>query len=159
MRNVMPILLVSFLGCSIVCAAKEHHAPLPAKLLAAKTIYIENHGPAKIADRAYDELQKWGRWKIVDSTGAADIVLQLSGERGEATSGQTSSYDYKTNTWHHGTVTEASSGHTHISIIDPKAGETLYSDTRSAGYKSATRKMLQDLRNRIEEQEKTSAPR
>jgi len=58
MKKVIPILLVSFLGCAAVCGAKERHAPLPTKLLAAKTIYIENHGEAKIADRAYDELQK-----------------------------------------------------------------------------------------------------
>ena len=46
--------------------AKENHAPLPAGVMAAKTVYIDNKtGEAAITDRAYDAISKWGRFKIV----------------------------------------------------------------------------------------------
>jgi len=41
--------------------AKDNHAPLPASVMAAKTVYIDNQtSEAAITDRAYDALTKWG---------------------------------------------------------------------------------------------------
>jgi hypothetical protein len=56
--------------------AKENHAPLPAGVMAAKTVYIDNKtGEAAITDRAYDAISKWGRFKIVKQAKDADLVL------------------------------------------------------------------------------------
>jgi hypothetical protein len=59
--------------------AKDNHAPLPAGVMAAKTVYIDNQtGEAAITDRAYDALTKWGRFKILKDAKDADLVLQFT---------------------------------------------------------------------------------
>jgi hypothetical protein len=60
--------------------AKGHrHAPLPAKVLTAKTVYLDNKTGYEIfADRAYDEFAKWGRFRVVQSAKDADLVVLLS---------------------------------------------------------------------------------
>ena len=150
--------------------AKEHkHAPLSSKALTARTVYLDNKtGYEKFADRAYDELQKWGRFQVVDSVGKADLVLLLSASvynGGYITSGSSQ---------HHGTVddngnvdiygtsestsTPVSVGYTHLYVIDPQTGEALWSDTKRwgsliTGYHSATRSLVKELRERIENSE------
>ena len=55
------------------------HAPLPAKLLAAKSIYIQNDsGQADLADKSYTELKTWGRYQIVDAKDKAIVILVFS---------------------------------------------------------------------------------
>jgi hypothetical protein len=68
------------LAMSTAAFAKGHkHTPLPAKVLSAKTVYLENKtGYEKFSDRAYDELEKWGRFRVVDSVKDADLVFLLS---------------------------------------------------------------------------------
>jgi hypothetical protein len=59
--------------------AKDKHAPLPASVIAAKTVYIDNQtGDAEITDRAYDALSKWGRFKILKDAKVADLVLRFT---------------------------------------------------------------------------------
>jgi hypothetical protein len=59
--------------------AKEKLAPLPASVMAAKTVYIDNQtGDAAITDRAYDALSKWGRFKILKDAKAADLILRFT---------------------------------------------------------------------------------
>jgi hypothetical protein len=59
--------------------AKDKHAPLPASVMAAKTVYIENQtGHPEITDRAYDALSKWGRFKILKDAKDADLILRLT---------------------------------------------------------------------------------
>jgi len=141
------------------CLAKEKHAPLPAKVLSAKSVYIENHGVARVADQAYEELTKWGRWEIVQDRVKADLVLVLSAEKAQSTTGQTQTYDpnAKTGTmttggWKYGTTTSTAPGSVHLEIVESKTGETLYADTERA-----TRGTITELRKRIEEQEKVSS--
>jgi hypothetical protein len=59
--------------------AKDKYAPLPASVIAAKTVYIDNQtGHPEISDRAYDALTKWGRFKIVKDAKDADLVLRFT---------------------------------------------------------------------------------
>jgi len=94
------------------CSANTKHAPLPEKLLKAKTVYIDNHGSAKLRDQAYEELKKWGRFSIVEKRDGADIVLVLASEPGRSTTGTTSTYHPSTDggygQWSHGTVNTSS---------------------------------------------------
>ena len=53
---------------AVPCAARKERAPLQPQILAAKTVYIENHGNAKLKDKAYEEFRKWGRWEIVEGS-------------------------------------------------------------------------------------------
>src|SRR5277367_4966873 len=61
--------------------AKDKLAPLPASVIAAKTVYIDNQtGHAEIADRAYDALSKWGRFKILKDAKDADLVFRFTAD-------------------------------------------------------------------------------
>src|ERR1700730_13244984 len=61
--------------------AKDQHAPLPASVIAAKTVYIDNQtGHAEITDRAYDALSKWGRFKILTNAKDDDLVLRFTAD-------------------------------------------------------------------------------
>ena len=153
---VFVILLAALLGKP--CSAKKEHAPLNPKVIAAKSVYIENHGNAKVADKAYEELKKWGRWEIVQDRTKADLVFALSSEEGHASSGTTQTYDpnMKTGTmttggWKYGTVNESTSGSVHMELLDPKSGDSLYADT---GTKLS--RVIRELQKRVEAVGKSS---
>jgi hypothetical protein len=136
------------------------HAPLPPALLAAKTMNIDNaSGDAKLADRCYDELSKWGRFKVVSDPKQADVIFQIgthvrtAGYSGHATTnqiGDTSDTDIS--------FRQNSIAYTTVSVVAGD-GQILWSDTRRwgtllTGFRSATRSVIKELRSRIEEQEK-----
>ncbi len=141
--------------------------PLSPKILAAKTAFIDNQsGYAKIGDRAYDELRKWGRFQIVQDRKKADLVILLSaGEYigGYVTSGgtQTGTVDESGNVQLSNSptyTTPVRKGHTFLTVIDPATGESLWSDSKAwgnlyTGFHSATKGLVKELRKRIEEQE------
>jgi len=160
------VLLLMALSAAVY-GRERKHAPLPSKVMTAKTVYIDNRtGYERFSDRAYDELQKWGRFRVVDSARDADLVFLLSAtvyEGGYVSSGSSQQHgrvdDY-------GNVdisgsSESSSypvrvGVTHLYVIDPGSGENLWSDTKRwgnlfTGFRSATRSLIKELRERIEE--------
>jgi hypothetical protein len=72
------IINLNFITC-IAGLAGTKHAPLPEQILEAKTVYIDNRsGLAYIGDRAFDEMSKWGRFKIIKSAKDADVVILFS---------------------------------------------------------------------------------
>ena len=158
----MKLLVVMLALTSVAWADK--HAPLPDAVLQAKTIYLENQsGYAYIADRAYDELMKWGRYKIVTSKKEADLILLFGSSEYQGPSTTTGTVvmndSYGNNKPTTGTVvsntTSSQEGVTHITVLDAKSGESLWRDSRQWGaYRSATRGLVKDLRKRVEEQEK-----
>ncbi len=145
--------------------AKHEKMPLPPGVMTAKTIYIDNRsGVADLGDKAYDELRKWGRFQIVDSAEKADLVLLLSAK--SYVSGYSSGSYHNTNasvdsngnvtaqTYGNGSTSAVYSGTTYITIVDPKGGASLWSDARAWGrWKSATRGLVKELRERMETQE------
>jgi hypothetical protein len=150
LRFIAPLLWASV-------AFAGQHAPLPLALMSAKTLYIENNsGEAKLADRCYDELSKWGRFKIVSDPKQADVIFQIGthvrtyGYSGRSTTDANGSTDTS--------LTEETAGFTTISVVNP-TGQVLWSDTRRwgslfAGFRSATREVIKELRKRMEEQER-----
>lgn len=150
---------------TVTVHAGDKHAPLPERLLQAKTLYLDNQsGEASLADRAYDELTKWGRYKVVQDRKYADIILLLSAREyhgGYVTTGNiyANQNNYGSGTTTTGTVTtrtqEITSGTTYITFIDASGGDSLWADAREWGrFRSATRGIIKDLRKRVEEQEK-----
>jgi hypothetical protein len=120
------------------------------------------------ADRAYDELEKWGRFRVVQSAKDADLVVLLSASLyhgGYVTSGtsqQHGTVDNDGNVNIYGSTQSTSVpvrvGYTHLYVIDPTNGESLWSDTKRwgnlfTGFHSATRSLIRELRERIEESE------
>jgi len=61
--------------------AADKYPPLPASVIAAKTVYIDNQtGYSQITDKAYEALSKWGRYKIVKDAKDADLVLRFTAD-------------------------------------------------------------------------------
>ncbi len=145
--------------------AKHEKMPLPQPVMTARTIYIDNRsGVADLGDKAYDELRKWGRFQIVDSAEKADVVLLLSAKEYVSgystgtyrnTSGSVDSYgNINAQTYGNGSSHAIYSGTTYVTILDPKGGAALWSDARPWGrWKSATRGLVKELRERMEKQE------
>ncbi len=163
--RVLATVLVT--ACSIPISAKEkQHLPLPPQVMSAKTVYIDNQsGQAKIGDRAYEEIKKWGRFQVVQDRKQADLILLLTAREhngGYVTTGggQTGRVD------DYGNVNTASNptytapvtvGYTYLTVVDPKTGDSLWSESKRwgnlyTGFHSATKGLIGELKKRIEEQ-------
>ena len=60
---------------------KDNLPTLPASVIAAKTVFIDNQtGYTQITDKAYEALSKWGRYKIVKDAKDADLVLRFTAD-------------------------------------------------------------------------------
>lgn len=165
-------LLLAFGFFVLPAHGRTKHAPLPAQIMQAKTVYIDNQsGFANLGDRAYDEVSKWGRFKIAASAKDADLVFLISARE------YISGYRTVTDGTAHGTVDDSgnvqlnsdstsrtqaqTSGITYLAVIDPKSGASLWANQKTwgggftwAGFnfaRSATRSLIKDFRKRIEE--------
>jgi hypothetical protein len=98
---------------------------------------------------------KWGRFEILNDPKKADIILRFTSTERPPESASTSSYDYKTNTWHNGTVTSSGSLRVHFIVLDPVTGNILWSASEAKAFHSQSREDIKELRKRIEEQEKS----
>jgi hypothetical protein len=80
MKAAKAIALAVVLVVSPMYAA-DKYPPLPAIVIAAKTVYIDNQtGSSVITDKAYAALSKWGRFKIVKDAKDADLVLRFTAD-------------------------------------------------------------------------------
>jgi hypothetical protein len=153
---------------STVSAKEKQHLPLPATVLAAKTVFIDNQtGMAKLGDRAYEELKKWGRFQIVADRKQADLIFLLTAQEhdgGYVTTGggQTGTVDSSgnINTSSNPTyTTHVTVGYTYLTVFDSKSGDNLWSDSKRwgnlyIGFHSATKGLVNELRRRIDDQSK-----
>lgn len=163
MRYVTKSVIFAFLIASSVCTLAKHRevqpAPLPVKVIEAKTIFIQNDsGHADIADKAYQALKTWGRYQIVDSSAKADLILILAtrtGQRSTPEHSSVSTYNAGSGTWTYGSVDSPGtqiSKFTHVELVDPVTHDTEWTDQRSWGRKSATQELIKALRQRVEDQ-------
>ena len=121
--------------------AKDKHAPLPASVIAAKTVYIDNQtGHTEITDRAYDALSKWGRFKILKDAKDADLVLRFTAD----TNGRP--------TPPHNDI-DVSPTPVLLSVLD-QANNLLWSESKNKPFHSQTRLDIDEFKKRVEEQEK-----
>ena len=101
---------------------------------------------------------------MADSPDKADLVLLLSASAyngGYVTSGSHTTYGSVNDSGNvnlYGSSTSTSRQvtvrYSHITLIDPKNGIALWSDQKRWGWHSATRGLVKELRERIEEQER-----
>jgi hypothetical protein len=147
-KKLLIVLLLS------IMALAEKHAPMPDRLMNAKTLYIDNQsGVAETADRAYDEFSKWNRFKIVTDRGQADLIFLIevdpgtSGEHGTVSTYNSGTQSVQTSSIH----TSGQNGATKVRVIDQRTGDTLWAQTKPFAFKSATRKIVKELRKRMEE--------
>jgi hypothetical protein len=157
---------------ALTASAKEkNHLPLPPQVLTAKTIYIDNQsGEARIGDRAYDEIKKWGRFQVVTDRKQADLIFLLTAREhtgGYVTTGgnQTGTVDSNgnINTSNSPTyTTPVTVGYTYLAVIDSKTGDNLWSESKRwgnlyTGFHSATKGLIDELKRRISEQSSDSS--
>ena len=162
------IILLVLASSTIAFGAKKEqieYAPLPAKILAARTVYIQNDtNYPEIADKAYTQLKHWGRYQVVDSKDKADLVLVFTvaySHTQHEDSDYVSLYNSKTQAFTTGivpggtrTVTWA---YTQMRVVDPTTSDVMWADERLWPRKnSATDEVMEDLRQRVDEQEKAS---
>src|SRR5260370_15496728 len=77
-------------------------APLPAKVLAAKKVFLANGGGSDLAyDALYAAMKEWSRFQIVGTTSDADLILEI----------RYVTEDHGTRVW---STTNASSGATNV---------------------------------------------
>lgn len=166
-RPAVCVVTVLFCLLPSVVLGKTNHAPLPDQILQAKTVYIDNRsGVADINDKAYDELTKWGRFKILPAAKDADLVLLISA------SAYTAGYKTRSTGTDDGdsidleSRTTAEVGQTtYLTVIDPRTGNALWADQRSNGgggglltsllaarAANGVQGLVKELRDRIDEQ-------
>ena len=159
-QSLVALLLLA--GIVSPAIGKNKKAPLPEKIVTAKTIFIKCKD-AEIKDKAYTQLTKWGRYVVVDSADKADLVMvvETSTHLSGFTSHTQKGYDFS-----HGgsnsqiatapdrTTTDADySGTTSIDIIDAKTGESLWADSKPwRAFHSATKDVIKELQERLDKQ-------
>jgi hypothetical protein len=162
MKILAPFLIAAILlapSHAIPVQASDKHPGLPASVVNAKTIYVDNHTTsAELQNTAYIELSKWGRFQVVDTAQKADILLQLSNGNyvkfvpsggNSPASPQPGKQDWV------GADEAVPPGSTRISLIDPKSGNSLWSDVRKTDSPKAATHLLDGLREAFNQKEKS----
>jgi len=133
-------------------------AVFPDKVLTARTLYVENRtSNTEIQNNVYLELAKWGRFQIVDSPRKADLVLRLSGSSmvtfvpaGE----KTYIYDPAVSGKSAAMEEQVTGGLTYLTLIETKTGSTLWTEQRKTRGVRAKQRIVDGLREAIDQQEK-----
>ena len=145
-------------GC-VPVRANEKRSSLPSKVLAASTVFVENQTTsAELLNTSYTELSKWGRLQVVDTAQKADIVLRLSngnsvrfvpgGENSQAPEPKIAKQNFV------GADEAVPPGSTRLSVIDPKTGNSVWSDIRKTDSPKAATHILDGLREAFDHKKK-----
>lgn len=137
-------------------ASAQKHAPLPDKVLQAKTVFLLNDaGDGKAADALYEAVGSWGKYKVVQDRSKADLVIVLSNK---------SEYAYATSTGSGTRIGNQSYGtgstvmmparSYYLHIVDAASGESLWTEGRIMYWTPA--KMVKLLVGRIKDRAKES---
>ena len=144
MRNSVHLLIVCFFASSLgpTCAQAQKQLTSSSRILSAKSVYFDNRtGVNAVGDKAVIELKKWGRFQIVQDRKQADLIFLLSADPYKGgyiiiSGGQTGTInkngrideDPVPNYNHQAPVRDV-----YLSVIDPKTGENLWSDSHHWG--------------------------
>jgi hypothetical protein len=157
-RVLIAIAFFTIFG-AIPARTKEKQSSLPLRVLSAGTVFVDNQTTsAELTNTAYTELSKWGRLQVVDNAQKADIVLRLSngnfvkfvpgGENAAAADPKVAKQNFV------GADEAVPPGSTRISVIDPKTGNSLWSDIRKTDNPKASTHMLDGLREAFDQKQK-----
>jgi outer membrane protein assembly factor BamB len=144
----------------VAIAGDKLYAPLPDKVVAAKTVFFVNDsGTARFGDDLYRELRAWNRWQVVADKEKADLVLVLSpsdtvpvvvSSASTTAAGQTV---YGTGMTAKGSM---ETQHWHLYVIDAATGQNLWRADASMGARlwrswgSIAKALLSDIQKRLQ---------
>jgi hypothetical protein len=120
-RRLSFVMLFVAVFCAEAAPSKSRKdvplAPLPAKVVAAKKVFLSNGGGSDLAyDALYAAVKEWPRFEIVDTSAAADIIIDI----------RYVTEDHGTRVW---STTNASTGATNVhsrQIVDPQLVLTIF---------------------------------
>ena len=154
--------------CALKILAEEKaYAPLPDKVVAAKTVFFVNDsGTARFGDDLYRQIKDWNRWEIVGNKEKADLILVLSPSdtvpvvvTTESASALSTTSTTTTRQTTSGTKVTAAGNmqtqHWHLYVVDAKTGEDLWRSDASMGGKlwrswgSIAKSLLADIQKRV----------
>jgi hypothetical protein len=153
MKRLAQFLLLILAGAGLPpsAVAKDQGRPaLSLKVMGAKSALIVCECPRGLAvaeGRALQELQRWGRFQIVHRRDQADLVFLFSANQYLGDLLTRDGPDKR----------PVSVDFTIMTVVDPSNGENLWSDSRRWGswrVDHATRELIAELREQIEEQTK-----
>jgi hypothetical protein len=158
------VLVLSF--AAVPCSADrkwKEYAPLRDQILTIKTVFLAG-GPPQVLDKAYTELQKWGRFQVVSDPTQADVIFEFRYAMARAPqTAHVSVYDPNTGDTASGSATTPGVWTEFFTITDVKTKDVLYEDGREGSpnlrsritHYSMALDMLKDLRKRIDATEVT----
>lgn len=155
MRKQAGFLAVIFIfGSGFLAAAKgQKHPALPPKLLAAKSVYFDNQtGFVAVGDNALRELEKWGRFQVVQSREQAELLFVLSSEDDSTDFANPEDRRFGPDLSFHFRYRPANA---YLSVVDAITGETLWTGRHLwggllTGFNSAGRRLINKLRKQVE---------
>lgn len=143
---------------AVAANSKESFAPLPTKISQAKTVFIDNKtASAHISDEVYHDLTKWNRFTIVADKSKADLVLVLTQETHQAISSDNTVVTNQVGSAkiaNGGGVYSYTSGKVTLTILDAHDDSEIWANTKAFSRKGATHDLVEDLKKRMEYQEK-----
>ena len=127
------LLVMVLLAQLCASAGDDKYAPLPDKIVAAKTVFLINEtGEPKLGDAVYRQIETWNRWQIVTDKTKADLVLTV-----------------------HSKTRTLAPGPFYLSLSDAKSGEQLWtSGTTMQGklwrtWNAIAKDLVADIRKRV----------
>ncbi len=78
MKNLIAVCILCAVVPAVAKTKAPPPAPLPAEITQANTAFLVNDGGNDAAyDAAYQELTKWGKYKLLGSPVGADLVISI----------------------------------------------------------------------------------
>jgi hypothetical protein len=157
--QLLPLVLIIASLPSSAPAQVQRKSALSPKILSAKSVYFDNQtGVTAVGDKALLRLKKWGRFQIVQDRRQADLIMLLSADPYKGgyvitSGGQTGTIgkdghidqDQVPNYLPLAPVRDVC-----LTVIDPKTGENLWSDSHHwggllTGFNSAGERLVRKL--------------
>ena len=160
MKKMTFVFFLALMFLSVaVSQANEKRGAVPAKVLSAKTVYVDNQTTdSELQHDAYMALGKWGRYEIVDAPQKADVVLRLAGSsvvKFVPGGDPSATYNPKPVSEKSAAGEElAPPGCTRLTLIEPKSGTALWSEVRKTSNAQEKSRLLESLHEAVDQQEK-----
>ena len=164
-RSLVAILITTMFAMTPCVALANKKGPsLPAAILGAKSVYIDNQTTdAALQNAAHMSLAKWGRFQVVDSVQKADVILRLTGSNyvhvvpSDTPPMSMASANARGGSESAGAALlpngyeAAPDGFTRVTLLDAKSGNAAWSDLSKTNSPQAATHILDSLREAFEQ--------